>query len=132
MSNLTEEYLQAYGEHAKVLRTWLVAYGIGAPVLLMTNETLAAAVKTSGESRCIALSFISGVVLQVVLSTINKGSMWGLYYGETQDKFKKTWRYEVSHWISERYWIDFWVDLATMGLFAYATWQAFEAVFVGS
>lgn len=36
-----EHYFQAYAEYSKVLRTWLVAYGIGAPVLLLTNEPLA-------------------------------------------------------------------------------------------
>lgn len=32
---------KAFGEHSKVLKTWLVAYGIGAPVLFMTNPDLA-------------------------------------------------------------------------------------------
>ena len=129
MSSLTDEYLQAYGDHSKELRTWLVAYGIGAPVLLMTNDALAIAVRASGDAKCIAFSFLAGVVLQVILSSINKGAMWSLYYGETQPTFKKSRSYKVSYWISERYAIDLLVDLATMALFAFATWKAFLAVF---
>ena len=39
-ANKAEEYLNAYAEHSKTLRTWLVAYGIGAPVLLDGSQPL--------------------------------------------------------------------------------------------
>ncbi len=51
MSNQATEYLEAYAEHSKVIRTWFVAYGIGAPVLLLTNEALARTLKASGSVR---------------------------------------------------------------------------------
>ena len=34
-------YFRAYEEYSKLIRTWLVAYGVGAPVLLFTNDRLA-------------------------------------------------------------------------------------------
>ena len=40
MADEIEELYKAYEEHAKTLRTWLVAYGIGAPVVFLTNEQL--------------------------------------------------------------------------------------------
>ena len=35
-----EDHYQSYAEHNRILRTWLVAYGIGAPVLILSNDTL--------------------------------------------------------------------------------------------
>jgi len=57
MTTEREEYFKAYEEYSKVLRTWFVAYGIGGPVLLLTNETLAKAIKASGQVRVLRPSF---------------------------------------------------------------------------
>lgn len=90
-----EEYFKAYGEYSKVLRTWFVAYGIGGPVLLLTNETLATSIKTSGQGKALAGLFLSGVGLQVVLAALNKFSMWGIYFGEIKTPFKTTRRHKI-------------------------------------
>jgi len=82
MTTDREAYFDAYQEYSKVLRTWFVVYGIGGPVLLLTNETLARALKASGEGKCLAAFFLAGVALQVVLAALNKFSMWGIYFGE--------------------------------------------------
>lgn len=128
MSSQAEEYLEAYGEHARILRSWLVAYGIGAPVLLMTNDAFAVAVQESKSAQLIAGFFLAGVALQVVLSAVNKASMWGLYYGEITPSFKKVVWYRVAHWLSERFWTDLLIDMVTMGVFVLATYKAFFAV----
>jgi len=88
MNDQADGYLDAYGEHAKVLRTWLVAYGIGAPVLLVTNDAVSKAIRASGEAKFIAGCFLIGVAFQVLLATLNKASMWALYYGEENKSFK--------------------------------------------
>ena len=77
MTTEREEYFKAYEEYSKVLRTWFVAYGIGGPVLLLTNQTLAKAIKASGQGKSLAALFLAGVALQVVLAALNKFSMWG-------------------------------------------------------
>jgi hypothetical protein len=128
MDSKSEQYLGAYGEHSKVLRTWLVAYGIGAPVLLVTNDAISKVIKASGDGKLIAIFFLSGVALQVVLSALNKASMWGLYYGEENPSLKTHGLYKLAFGFSERFWIDFLVDIATLILFAIATWKAFESV----
>ena len=51
------EYFKPYEEYSKVLRTWFVAFGIGAPVLLLTNERIAEAIKASGEARGVVSLF---------------------------------------------------------------------------
>src|ERR1700693_6036282 len=54
-----------YAEFAKTLRTWFVAYGIGAPVILLTNKELWAAVQRSGSASHIAEIFLAGAFLQI-------------------------------------------------------------------
>ena len=125
MGTKSEEYLATYAEHSKVLRTWLVAYGIGAPVLLVTNDTISKAIKASGDGKIIAGCFLSGVALQIFLATLNKASMWGIYYGEENQSFKTSIRYKLTFWFSENYCIDFVADIATLVVFGIATWKAF-------
>jgi hypothetical protein len=108
------------------LRTWLVAYGIGAPIALLTNETFASTIRKSGNAKFIAGAFLLGVAGQVVLAAINKVSMWALYYGETEQQFRQTKRYKVAHFFSETYWIDLLLDIASIAAFAGATWSAFK------
>ena len=132
MSDHSAEYLQAYGEFAKVIRTWFVAYGIGAPVLFLTNEKLSIALKQSGSAKCIAALFMAGVAFQVVIAAANKFSMWGIYYAEINSNFKRHRRYKIAYWFSEAFWIDLITDLATMGLFGWATWRVFAMVFLNA
>jgi hypothetical protein len=122
---VSNEYLDVYGEHAKVLRTWLVAYGIGAPVLLLTNESVSKAIKASGQGKVIAGCFLLGVALQVLLATFNKNSMWALYYGEENHSSKARSWYKLAYWFSESFWIDLLVDTGTLVLFALASWKGF-------
>jgi hypothetical protein len=84
------------------------------------------AIRKSGESKYIAGLFLAGVAGQVFLATINKISMWALYYGETRVTYKKTWRYRVAHFLSEYYWIDLTLDVGAIAAFAWATWLAFN------
>lgn len=132
MTSQATEYLEAYAEYSKVLRTWFVAYGIGAPVLLLTNDVLSKALRASGCARFVAGSFLAGVLLQVVVASFNKASMWALYYGETQPSFKVSRWYRAGYWFSEAFWIDLTVDLLTMMLFGLATWTAFDVLVITS
>lgn len=88
MSTLAEEHLAAYGEYSKTLRAWFVAYGVGAPVLLFTNDAFVRALRASGAAKYAATLFLSGVALQILLASLNKVTMWTLYFGETQESFK--------------------------------------------
>jgi hypothetical protein len=103
-----------------------VAYGIGAPIALLTNAEFATKIRSSGESKCIAGTFLVGVAAQVALASINKVSMWALYYGETQAQFKATTRYKVAHFLSEIYWLDLLLDVGAIAAFSWASWLAFQ------
>ena len=55
-----------------MLRLWLVAYGVGGPVLLLSSSEVTAKVVASGQAYLIVVPFLLGVPLQVVNAALNK------------------------------------------------------------
>jgi hypothetical protein len=123
-------FYAAYEEHTKTLRTWLVAYGIGAPVLFLTHDTLMTAIKKSGEGSTLGLFFLVGVGIQVGLAALNKTIMWRLYKAELDNESvgNHGMILRICDWLSDKYLIDFVADLATIALFALATAKVFRIV----
>jgi len=116
------KHFDTYIEYAKILRTWLVAYGIGAPALILTNEKITANLLDKPSIKCFAMAFLAGVILQVFLASLNKIIMWCCYYGEEVDPdFQETKRFKVAYYISSQFWIDIVIDVSTMLAFGYAT-----------
>jgi hypothetical protein len=123
------EIYKAYEEYSKTLRTWFVAYGVGAPLLLMTNDKLSAKIAAAPEAPYLVAAYCIGVGVQVLLAVVNKNIMWGCYYGQIEPAFKNTRRYRFAEWVSAQYWIDALADLLTAVLFAAATYRLFKIVF---
>jgi len=114
-------FYSVYQWHATVLRTWLVAYGIGAPVFLLTQEQAYNKLTTSECSHWIAATFLTGVALQVLLAFVNKTVMWVEYYGRQNPESTEKWYYKAADWTSRLYAIDFICDLLSISLFGWAT-----------
>lgn len=121
-------YFSAYEEYSKVLRTWLVAYGVGGPVLLFTNERISTAVSNSPSAHWIAGPFLLGVALQVLLAVLNKNVMWTLYWGEAYPETQDGAWYQSAAWISYQFWIDMVIDAGCLALFGIASFLAFRVV----
>ena len=123
-----DDYTGAYRHYAGVLRTWLVAYGVGGPVIILTNDKLWEAMQSA---RILALAgslFLLGVALQVLLALLNKTTMWLSYYGQDHEEFKKSRRYAAAKWLRSKYLIDFVSDVGSILLFAGATVVVFLAL----
>lgn len=114
-------YFEGYAQFAGVLRTWLIAYGIGGPVLFVSQARLTDKLSESGQSRSIAILFLSGVFLQVIVALLYKGAMWYLYVGEEDAEIQKKIRYKISSWLSDAFWLELLFDLASIALFTWAT-----------
>jgi len=110
-----------YSEYAKTLRAWLVAYGIGGPVLFLTNDDLSVALKHSAYREWIVNLFLIGVALQVVLAFINKWCAWHMYVGEYDSLFQDQKSYKIWSWLNERSWIDLVIDGASLIAFSVST-----------
>lgn len=114
-------FFQPYAEFAKNLRTWFLAYGVGAPVLLISNQTAWTSVKDAGQIRLVSILFLLGVAIQITQALVYKHTMWHLYAGELSENHKKSDWHKVACWISESYPLELIIDLATMTLFITAT-----------
>ncbi len=114
-------YYSAYQYHSNLLRTWLVAYGIGGPVLLFTNDSLWGQLRESWEVIFVGTLFLIGVACQIFLAALNKAVMWTLYYGEGDLQFQKNRRYKIMAWLSGQIWIDIGFDIDSMCLMSWAT-----------
>jgi hypothetical protein len=99
--------LAAYGEYSKTLRTWLVAFGVGGPALILVNARISAALLAAGCLRQVALAFLIGVATQVLNAFINKMANWAVYRGTFSDP--GNWFSAIGDWIVDQFWIDvFW------------------------
>jgi hypothetical protein len=116
------QHFQNYAEYSKTLRAWLVAYGIGGPVLLFTNDALAQAISNAPEKRLIVALFLIGVTSQVLLAFINKWCAWHLYAGEHDRGYRDRRTYKIWAWVADHSIIDFVIDATSLSAFAYSTW----------
>lgn len=107
---------ERYAEYNKALRTWFVAFGVGGPVILLTNKDVFTTVKDSGQGYSIAILFMSGAALQIIIALINKYSNWYNYYDTTGRGF----------WVllGKQIWIDLLMDVVSSVCFAWATVKA--------
>ncbi len=128
MSSLSDGIYKTYEEHMKTLRAWYVGYGIGGPLLYITQPTFAKAVVEHGTVRTVGLLFLLGVLLQVVLALLNKWVNWGNYYYEAHPDVTRGKIYNACQSISKQAWLDILVDLLTLVFFAWATVLVFVAV----
>ena len=122
-SNKANEYFECYAEFAKTLRTWFIAYGIGAPILFLSNNSAWETIKSSSNLGFIAFFFLAGVSIQVLEALLYKNAMWYLYRGEENPQIKNKFRYKASYNISEIYLLEVLFDLVTLICFIIATWK---------
>lgn len=119
----------SYAEFAKTVRTWLVAYGVGAPVVFFQAPRPWEALARSGGVEPFVYCFLVGIGLQVLGAVGYKTAMWYLYSFELGKLKASTRRYRWSNAISEAYWLEASLDLSTIALFSYSTLRAVKALF---
>lgn len=134
-----EGHFENYTEYSKTFRSWMVAYGIGGPVLLLVSKDAPTSLAGSQHLRLIITLFVVGVGLQILLALINKWAAWQMYrgsyslkhvpnHGEAQDRHHTTSTYKVWKWINKQSWIDFLSDSGSLLAFSCATWLALKVL----
>jgi len=121
-------FYEAYAHFSRTLRAWLVAYGIGAPVLLVSQEFIAHAIIKAGAGGLITWLFLAGVAIQVSAALLYKYSMAYLYFAETDSMPEGAWQVVLSAWLSRAVWIEALFDLASIALFVWGTFLVVAAV----
>lgn len=128
-----EGHFANYAEYSKTFRSWMVAYGIGGPILLLVSKDAPTAVAGSPHLRAIVTLFVLGVGLQILLALINKWAAWQMYRGAYSlyrcehglpdaDLHHNSNTYKAWHWINRQSWIDFTCDVLSLIAFSSATW----------
>ena len=121
-------FYEPYAAFARSLRTWFIAYGIGAPVLFVSNAEAWKAVHASGRAETIAVVFLGGVAVQILEALLYKSAMWQLYMTELDPSRATTWFYDVATWLAASYAFELFLDILTVALFAWATILAIAAL----
>lgn len=117
MGRKEDEHFDMYWKYATHLRNWFIAYGIGGVILFVKYAKVFASL-TSDIKREIVGCFLLGIGLQVLIAFINKTTQW-VIYSKYADKESLT--YKFFDWLSNQFWIDVAIDVATFISFAYAT-----------
>ena len=132
--DLVKEYHDLYIYHGRVLRTWLVAYGVGAPAVLLTRDSAWNALREYENAPLLAGLFFLGVLAQVVITLVNKTVNWLVYNAEDTPDLKKTSRWwDYVDVLSEQYWLDVLADVVSIVSFIWATaWLITRVLFSAS
>lgn len=119
-------FYEPYAVFSRTLRTWLVAYGIGAPVLFSTQPFFARILAKAEVAMPIIGFFLFGVIVQVIAALLYKYSMGYIYFGELDENFQKTRRYKIAEYVSDAMWLEILFDLLSIGSFTLATYGALK------
>lgn len=121
-----EANLALYSEYNKTLRSWLVAYGIAVPALFVTSKDAKEFLLQSCNFKFIIITFLLGVLAQVLISFLNKFVSWCAYHRDDcklrdgvpcKPYFSKVAKLENSIWI------DVSLDICTLLFFAISTYM---------
>jgi len=122
-----DHFLGPYLEHTKTLRGWYVGYGIGAPVVFISQPSIWSKVSKVGFGKSVLLYFLIGTSIQVILALINKYTNRASYYTEMNPKYNDYKIFKWFAWYSERFEFDLAVDIFSLFFFGRATWLVFKA-----
>jgi len=120
-----KEYFEQYWRYCSAVRNWLVAFGIGCCVLLISEKS--GIFKEVCEKKKIDIVFwlLVGVGAQILLALLNKYIHWCIYWGMEDNKFGKGWCYRAALKMSRCFWIDVLVDVLTVIVFTFAIFKMF-------
>ena len=121
-------FYDPYKSFATSLRAWFIAYGIGAPILFLSNEFTQKAIAEYQLNKLLIFLFLSGVVIQTIQALLYKHVMWHLYMGEGNTSYHSKLLYKVSDKISEAYWLETIFDLSTVCVYVLGTWHVLKAL----
>lgn len=114
----SEGYFQVYSEYSKSLRLWFISFGIGGPVLFLSNWNNLTCLSINFFS--ISVWFVLGVILQILLAILNKYSSWVGYYGEFKPSYQQSKVYKLVEKLSCKIIIDIVIDILTILCYAIA------------
>jgi len=120
--------LEGYRNHRKSFAHWSVLYGVGAPIFFITQEVTTSHFKSNPLDKTYLIMLLMAAAFQVFSSLICKNIIWYMYWGETQEEFKKTRIYKISNYLYMRMWFEWLFDGPTVILLLFATFKIITGV----
>lgn len=120
-----KEYFEQYWRYCAAVRNWLVAFGVGSCVLLISEKAGIFKEVCEQEKIDIVLWLLVGVIAQILLAILNKYIHWCVYWGMENEKFGKSWCYKIAEKMSRCFWIDVLADVLTIIAYTVAIWKMF-------
>lgn len=114
-------HYESYKGFANTLRAWLIAYGIGGPVLIVSQQSVWTKLSSSSLTVWITIVFLFGVSLQVAHAALFKWVQWELYVGADNEELQQKPRYKLADSLSINYLIDAVLDFGAIILFGIGT-----------
>ncbi len=105
-----------------------MAYGVGVPVLLVSQQFIAKAIIKAGTGGLITWLFLVGVAIQVLAALLYKYSMAYLYNAEVDPGLNETRRVKAAEWLSNAVWLEALFDVVSIALFVCGTFMVVSAV----
>ncbi|KPK43824.1 MAG: hypothetical protein AMK72_12835 [Planctomycetes bacterium SM23_25] len=106
---------------ARILRVLLISYGLGTPVILLSNGSIFAELREQGNIGAMAVLFGIGVGMQLVAAVPYKIAVRWFHRGELEKKFQRTRRYKLAKRPWALYPLEAVFDLASIGLYVWGT-----------
>lgn len=121
-----DDYFAQYWRYCAAVRNWLVAFGVGGCVLLISEKS-GLFKDIVGQMRATILClFMTGVIVQILLALINKWIHWYLYRGVGDPKFRTRWLYKTSDRISTWFILDIFADVISCAAYIVGAWMMFK------
>lgn len=109
-----DDHYKAYDEYAKNLRIWFVGFGVGLAALIVGNKDVIKNIKDNPiEKYSLLGGLFAGVILQVILSLINKYSNW-INCNSCRKKSENTRIAKFFTWLGDQIWIDVIFDILSV------------------
>ncbi len=117
----SEDYYNPYRDYAWRFRIWLVAFGVSAPIALLSNSAAYSTIKSSCAATAAIWMMFAGVLIQILLTWLYKWCMWILYMCEIGQIKIDDCRFRIAHDLSTSFLTEFILDLLTVLLFIAAS-----------
>lgn len=106
----SNEHYSAYDEYAKNLRMWFVGFGVGLAALIVGNKDVIKNIKDNPfEKYALLGGLFTGVILQVILSLVNKYCNW-INYNSIRNSKENALPAKFCSWLGRQIWIDLLID----------------------
>jgi hypothetical protein len=124
-SKNSNESFEVYSEYNKILRSWLVGYGVGLPVFIVSIQNVLA-ITNKHYLKYVLISLVIGILSQIISTLINKICNWLVYRSYSDNTFPEKFPYKQGIAISKMFVIDVIFDFSSIISYVIASYFTYK------